>query len=54
MYVCIYVYVFLMIGNTPLHPFLPFFINCILFSIFPVAKYCLILNNKEEEGGDIK
>ena len=55
MYVCIYVYVFLMIGSTPLHPFLLFFTNyCILFSIFPVAKYCFILNNKEEEGGEIK
>ena len=54
MYVCIYVYVFLMIGSTPLHPFLLFFTNCILFSIFPVAKYCFILNNKVEEGGDIK
>ena len=53
MYVCMYMF-FLMIGSTPLHPFLLFFTNCILFSIFPVAKYCFILNNKEEEGGDIK
>ena len=43
-----------MIGSTPLHPWLHFFTNCILFTIFPVAKYCFFLNNKEEEGGKIK
>ena len=53
MYVCIYVYVFLMMF-FPLYPFLLFFTNCILFSIFPEAKYCFILSNKEEEGGEIK
>ena len=55
MYVRIFVHVcFFMIGDTPLHPWLHFFANFILFSIFPVAKYCFILNNKEEEGGKIK
>ena len=29
-------------------------LDCILFSIFLVAKYCFILNNKEEEGEEIK
>ena len=43
-----------MIGNTPLHPWLLFFTNCIFFFIFLVAKYCFILNDKEEEGEEIK